>query len=351
MSMGLPSGTGRKGHRLHVLTLTRRQQRALVPLGIGLLLPAVATALYGPQVYQHEQVARGLAPAVRLRLPSGWTAKSFAFNLETHRVEVAAIRFDSSETEDTQSKRRLNLPTDTFVFDPATGALLAEGRGSTARSDEFSDEHAISADRQFIAKPTDLYLDHGWKVLDLSGKELSTTPSNLSLSRVLLSPHGKYLLGWGQTHSPRQGRGEGMYFLTGPQRDNPRPMRDLSRWDLIAFTPDETGLMVVSPAPKGLGSRLRYVGLSTSASWECTLPEGALPPQSLAVSPDGRFVAVASQNSLLVLNAHNGQVLRTIARTAGWESHCVVRFSPESRWLGDLTPEGVDLWDWQKHRP
>ncbi|MBB6053242.1 hypothetical protein [Armatimonas rosea] len=334
---------------MHALTLTRRQQGALVPLGIGLLLPAVATALYGPQVYQREQIARGLAPAVRLRLPSGKSAKSFSFDLETHRVEVEAVR---AETASEDENLRVRHPrTDLFVFDPATGALLAEGSGSTARSGEFSDEHAISADRQFIAKPTDLYLDHGWKVLDPRGKELSTTPSNLSLSRVLLSPHGKYLLGWGQTHSPRQGRGEGMYFLTGPQRDNPRPMRDLSRWDLIAFTPDETGLMVVSPAPQGLWSRLRYIGLSTTASWECTLPQESLPPQALTVSPDGRFVAVASQNSLLVFDAHNGLLLRTIPRTAGWASHCIVRFSPESRWLGDLTPEGVDLWDWQKHRP
>jgi hypothetical protein len=344
MSMGLPSGTGRKGHRLHVLTLTRRQQRALVPLGIGLLLPAVATALYGPWVYQREQVAHGLAPAVRLTLPSGKSAKSFSFDLETHRVEVEAIQGEPSYENEVLRKQ---YPRNTFVFDPATGALLDKWPGNL-RGGEFSEERGVSADRKFFAVPTDLYLDHGWRVLDWRGRETFSTPSNLSLSRVLLSPHGKYLLGWGQTLSPGQGRGEGMYFLTGPRRDRPQPLHDLGRWDLIAFTPDETGLMVVSPAPKDRAACLRYKGLSTSASWERTLPEGALPPQSLAVSPDGRFVAIASQTSLLVLDARNGQVLRTIPRAAGWESHCVVRFSPESRWLGDLTPEGVDLWDWQR---
>jgi WD40 repeat protein len=57
-------------------------------------------------------------------------------------------------------------------------------------------------------------------------------------------------------------------------------------------------------------------------------------------SPDGRLLAVTSQNSVTLYSVPDGRAVKTFSGAGG-----VVRFSPDGQWLARASANGVALWN------
>lgn len=69
--------------------------------------------------------------------------------------------------------------------------------------------------------------------------------------------------------------------------------------------------------------------------------------EALTISPDGRFVAIAYAEAIVIRNLETGMVFRQINRRNDFYKNADLQFSPDSRLLGDAHANGIAIWDWR----
>lgn len=329
---------------MYQCSATLKHRLTVVALATCFALPVIGTIWKTVTNHHARQVAQGLVPEIVITVPQG-TPEYLTFSEEGTFLEIG--------TNENRS----------FVFQTLTGAYVPTQKPFALKTGSFtnptgfppspkqiggfSESLAISENQRTVAVPTNLYWDHSWKLLDAKGAATYETSKDLALRDVMLSPQGRYLIGWGEKILPSQGRGQTMYYLIDSHSKTPSVGEGLARESVLAFSPDERTLLCASA---GFGKSVLecYDPATRKRLWVRELPATFHVPLALTVSPDSSLVALADRNGLLVWDAHTGALLRTLTRQVSRQEGVRIRFSPNNRWLADLTDTGAALWDWQR---
>lgn len=81
-----------------------------------------------------------------------------------------------------------------------------------------------------------------------------------------------------------------------------------------------------------------------------TLPFGTS-QESIAFSTDGKYVATAYPEGIVVWDRASRAILKEIPRRNSYYGYSYIQFSPNGKLIGDAHADGIALWDWQKYTP
>lgn len=168
------------------------------------------------------------------------------------------------------------------------------------------------------------------------------------LTKAILSPKGRYLVGWGDAGA------DGKQLVIWEHGVHPpRILKGLGGKSLnvLRFSPDERYLLI-SHREAELSGELACRELATGKlCWLVGLPTTGgknLQVEDMAVSWDSKYVAMAFAQGLAILDMKTGAPLWQQPRQNGFYPRAMLQFSPDSRLLGESQQDGVALWDWQK---
>ncbi|WP_309713257.1 WD40 repeat domain-containing protein [Armatimonas sp.] len=187
-----------------------------------------------------------------------------------------------------------------------------------------------------------------WRLEDKQGNVTTLQQPGLNIREAMLTPKGQYLVGMGQW--VRNGQAL-LIWNRAAQKPQMLPALRGNWQNKIAFSPDERFLLIVD---SGAGSveTLYCRELATGKiRWTRIAPyDVGLNPETeaLAISPDGRFVAIAYAEAIVIRNLETGVAIRQINRRNDFYKNAYLQFSPDSRLLGDAYSTGIAVWDWQE---
>jgi hypothetical protein len=168
------------------------------------------------------------------------------------------------------------------------------------------------------------------------------------LTKAILSPKGRYLVGWGDVGA------NGKQLVIWEQGTHPpRVLMGLGgpSLNVIRFSPDERYLLI-SHREAELSGELACRELATGKlCWLVGLPATGgknLQVEDMAVSWDSKYVATAFAQGLAIFDMKTGAPLWQQPRQNGFYPPAMLQFSPDSHLLGESQHDGVALWDWQK---
>jgi WD40 repeat protein len=187
-----------------------------------------------------------------------------------------------------------------------------------------------------------------WRLEDKQGNVTTLKQPGLTIREAMLSPKGQYLVGWGQ-----RARGGQELNIWDRAAQKPQVWTGIggNGQNKLTFSPDERYLLVANSGV-GQAETLYCRELATGKiRWTRVAPSnvGANPTtEGLAVSPDGRFVAIAYPEAIVIRNLETGVAIRQINRRNDFYKNAYLQFSPDSKLLGDAYVNGIAVWDWQE---